>query len=498
MKAIMMMFDSLNKHMLPPYGGDWIKAPNFERLAKKTVKFNKFYAGSLPCIPARREIHTGRVNFLHRDWGPIEPFDDSMPEILRENNVYTHLISDHFHYWEDGGATFPNRYNTWEIIRGQAGDPWIGSVATPKIPEQLNRRSPDDMIGMRNDYANRRFIEAEGIRPQEKTMDRGLEFIRKNHESDNWFLHIETFDPHEPFWAEPAFEAMYPDDYKGPHFDWPDYAPVCEDEAAIQHVRNEYAALVSQCDYHLGRLLDMMDELNLWEDTMLIINVDHGFLLSEHGWWGKKTMPFYEEVVNTPFFLWEPSVGMADVTNNALCQTIDIAPTLLDYFGVEIPKDMEGIPLTIVLEDESAGKEAILFGQHGMHVNCSDGRYVYMRAPKDEKNAPLNNYTLMPMHMKSRFSVEELKGYELSGPFEFTKNIQLMKTAVTCVLPDKPFLQVAPYETMLFDLETDPSQSTPIENTEVEERMIRLMLQLMEKNDAPSEQYERLGLEMYL
>ena len=56
MKAIMVMFDSLNRRMLPPYGCDWTKAPNFSRLAQKTVTFTTCYAGSMPCIPARRAL----------------------------------------------------------------------------------------------------------------------------------------------------------------------------------------------------------------------------------------------------------------------------------------------------------------------------------------------------------------------------------------------------------------------------------------------------------
>lgn len=498
MKAIMLMFDSLNRHMLPSYGGDWIKTPNFDRLAEKTVQFNNFYAGSLPCIPARRELHTGRYNFLHRDWGPVEPYDDSMPEILKKSGVYSHLISDHFHYWEDGGATFHSRYNTWEIIRGQAGDPWIGSVENPFVSEHLGSRTVDNMTGWRNDWSNRPEIEAEGIWPQDKTMTRGLEFIRKNAEADNWFLHLETFDPHEPFWSEPGYEAMYSDDYNGPHFDWPDYAPVQESQEAVAHVRNLYAALVSQCDHHLGRLLDTMDELDLWKDTMLIVNVDHGFMLSEHGWWGKKTMPFYEEVVHTPFFLWAPGEKKAGKTEEALCQTIDIAPTLLEHFGISIPCDMEGVPLTEVLRGEKDGKEAILFGQHGMHVNCFDGRYVYMRGPKNDDNKPLHNHFLMPMHMKNRFTVSELQDYELSGPFSFSKNLKLMKTEVKELLPDKPFLQSVPYTTLLFDLQTDPGQEHPVHDPVVEERMIGLLIELMKKNDAPEEQYQRLGLENYI
>ena len=91
--------------MLPPYGCDWTHAPNFSRLAERTVVFDTAYIGSMPCMPARREIHTARYNFLHRSWGPIEPFDDSMPELLKHNGVHSHLATDHYHYFEDGGCT---------------------------------------------------------------------------------------------------------------------------------------------------------------------------------------------------------------------------------------------------------------------------------------------------------------------------------------------------------------------------------------------------------
>lgn len=128
MKAIILLFDSLNKNYLPPYGDLLTKAPNFQRLAAHAATFDNSYVGSMPCMPARRELHTGRYNFLHREWGPLEPFDDSMPELLKKAGIYTHLISDHLHYWEDGGGNYHNRYSSWDVVRGQEGDHWKASV----------------------------------------------------------------------------------------------------------------------------------------------------------------------------------------------------------------------------------------------------------------------------------------------------------------------------------------------------------------------------------
>ena len=150
MKCIMVMFDSLNRHMLPPYNADtWVHAPNFIRLAQRTATFTTSYVCSMPCMPARRVLHTGRPNFLHCPWGPLEPFDDSVPQILQESGVYTHLCSDHYHYWEDGGSTYHGRYSSWEFYRGQEGDPHIGQVADPEIPDHINPK------GRRSDWVNR-------------------------------------------------------------------------------------------------------------------------------------------------------------------------------------------------------------------------------------------------------------------------------------------------------------------------------------------------------
>ena len=124
MKTVFLLFDSLNLRVLENYGSLLFPTPNFKRLGEKTIKFNKHFVGSMPCMPARRDLQSGRLSFLHRGWGPLEPFDNSFPEIMKKNNVYSHLISDHYHYFEDGGSTYHTRYNSFEFIRGQERDPW--------------------------------------------------------------------------------------------------------------------------------------------------------------------------------------------------------------------------------------------------------------------------------------------------------------------------------------------------------------------------------------
>ena len=490
MKVIMVMYDTLCRRYLPPYGCDWVHAPNFARLAERTVTFDNCYVGSMPCMPARRELHTGRYNFLHRSWGPLEPFDDSVPEILQRNGVYAHLTTDHYHYWEDGGATYHNRYTSYGLYRGHEGDAWKGVVADPEIPAVVSARKGKKW---RQDWINRTYMRDESHQPQAKTFADGLEFMRTNKDDDNWFLQIETFDPHEPFFTQRHYRGLYRQhykNYKGKHYDWPEYREVRESDDEVEHVRYEFAALVSMCDKYLWRVLDLMDEQDMWDDTMLVVNTDHGFLLGEHDHWAKCWCPFYQEVAHIPLFIWDPRSRKRGELRQALVQTIDIAPTILDFFGLPLPEHMQGIPLTETIDADKTIRDAALFGIHGGHINITDGRYVYMRGASREDNQPLANYTLMATHMVGFFQDIELTGATLHHGFSFTKGHKLLR---------------APggggrfelNKTRLFDLETDYEQNHPIDDPVVEDRLCREMVRLMRWNDAPEEQIERVGLGEY-
>ena len=496
MKAIMVMFDSLNRHMLEPYGCDWVKTPNFQRLSEKTVTFENSYVGSMPCMPARRELHTGRYNFLHRSWGPLEPFDDSMPQILKSNEIFAHLVTDHYHYWEEGGANYHTKYSNSRFSRGQEGDPWMGDMNEPDFPSPNPARNRG--VWGNQDWVNRAYMQEEEQMPQAKTFAMGLEFLECNHNHDNWFLQIETFDPHEPYFSADKYKELYDYDFSKSTRDWPTYTSAEESPDHIElfdHFRNMNAALVSMCDEYMGKVLDVMDKHNLWEDTMLIVNTDHGFLLGEHDWWGKCRMPFYNEIANTPFFIWDPRSKVAGERRKSLVQTIDIAPTVLEYFNLDIPVDMQGQALKDTIITDKPVRKAGLYGLHGAHVNVTNGRYVYMRAPVNENNAPLYQYTHMPAHMRCSFSVEEMQRLEgLAEPFSFTKGCKTMKIDVSS---QGGGIKSQAYEFghLLFDLENDPRQENPLEDPEIEKMMIEHLIREMKANDAPEEQYERLGLE---
>lgn len=487
MRAIVVMFDSLNRDYLPAYNpGTRVDAPNFERLTQSTVTMETSYAGSMPCMPARRELHTGRYNFLHRGWGPMEPFDDSVPEILRAAGVHTHLATDHMHYWEDGGATYHSRYSTYSLIRGQQGDPWKGEVSDPPPANDLR---VNRLGTWRQDQINRKYLAEPADHPQVRTFDAAEEFIRTNHTQDQWLIQIETFDPHEPFFSNPALNEKYDDpSYTGPEYEWPEYMEDIENDDTRTHVRNRYAALVELCDHSMGRVLDLMDEYSMWKDTLLIVCTDHGFFLGEHGWWGKSIQPWYEEVIHTPLFIWDPASVQAGSRHAGLVQTMDLAPTLLQHFGLEPTPDMQGISILAVLRNERPAHDFALFGGFGGQVNITDGRYVYMRTTTSRENYPLYEHTLMPTHMRGFFTVNELAKAELAGPFTFTKGVPLLRTPAATMGNPRSL------GTLLFDLQKDPKQENPLLDQSLELRMCAALVDLLKRSDAPPSQFERLGL----
>lgn len=501
MKVVFALFDSLNRLALEPYGGTRIETPNFKRLAARSTTFDRHYVGSLPCMPARRDMHTGRLSFLHRSWGPIEPYDNSFAEILAGSGVYSHLVTDHFHYFEDGGFTYHNRYDSYDFIRGQEGDRWKAMVQPhwDRLREMYHERQFSDKrrTYFANNVINREFIRDEQDFPSVKCFAAAMEFLDRNRDADNWILHLETFDPHEPFTAPARFKEKFKTGWTGPIRDWPRYGRVDELPEECEELRANYYAVLSLCDFLLGQLLDYFDEHDLWKDTALIVTTDHGFLLGEHDFWAKNRMNMYEEIVHIPLFFHHPAHA-GGARRQALTQTIDLPATFYELFGAKGPAEMQGKSLVPLLTADAEQRKGAIFGYFGGAVNVTDGRWTYHRYPPDLRTQEIYQYTLMPTHIHSLFSVEELVGASMASPFSFTKNVPLLKVPVIERSPMNssygPGVMIE-NDTRLYDLATDPGQERPSKDGAAEKAMMALMRELMLANDCPPEALARIGLD---
>ena len=489
MKTIFILIDSLNRHYLSAYNESWISTPNLNRLADRSVIFENHFCGSMPCIPARRDIMTGRIHFLETPWGPIEPWDDCLPTELREQHgTYSHMITDHYHYFHDGGYGYNDLFDTWEFQRGQENDHWHPLVNYPPRPHDARGRGAES----RPYWANRQFRDPEREEDYStpQCFMRAMEFLKNNHTADNWHLHLEVFDPHEPFECPEKYRALYNDTWDQYFYNWPDYAkldPKSDDAEAVAHIQKSYAGTLTMVDTWLGKLLDKMDELDLWKDTALVLTTDHGCLLGEHGYWAKNYMFDFAELAHIPLFIYAPGVE-GGRRLEALTSTMDLMPTILDLHGATLPPHVHGQPLTDLLTRDGDHHDAVLYGYFGKDINLTDGRFTYCRQP--EENSVVYHHTGVPgFNLGRMLSRSDMVNAEIGHFLKHTHGIPHYRMA-------KPSHHHAdaPEFNLVFDLLEDPGQTSPIREEKLEKRFADKMKELLVRFDAPECQFTRTGL----
>jgi len=489
MNVICILLDSLNRHFLPAYGNDWVKTPNLDRLAQRAATFTQNYIGSMPCMPTRRDLWTGTIEFPWRPWGSLEPYDNPLPRVLKQDGVMTMLVSDHYHLWEAGGENYHVDFEGWEFIRGHENDPWatepaagpaeVRGALTPRYRRNMARFSREE------DYLSPR------------TLRTAAEWLELNHDAhDRFFLMVDEFDPHEPFHVPPPYDTMYDPDYTGPFFVWPNYGRPEYTEAEIRHIRAQYAGKVTMADRWLGRLLDRMDDFKLWDNTMLIVMTDHGHFLGEHGWFGKPPCPQYEAIAHRPLFIHMPGEVCSGRRIGGLSTTVDLHATILDAYGITPPGPCHGRSLLPLFDGEQQVRDSVLYGWFGGHMQVTDGRCTYIRGAKTESNGPLNIYTnrwstapwwRIPMP-DSRYRCGDFIPHAQGMPMGCMPVDDDIKRQLHC--PPEAIVG----GDFLFDTSKDPNERENLVGTELEQEYIALMRRSMQEIGVPQEQYERLGL----
>lgn len=490
MNVICILMDSLNRHFLPAYGADWVLTPNLERLRQQAVTFDRYFIGSMPCMPARRDLWTGIQEFLWRPWGSLEPWDEPLPRTLKRAGVFTGLVSDHYHLWEEGGENYHVDFESWEFIRGHENDPWAGGP-TPAAETGKGHATP------RYRRNRQRFCrEEDWLAPRTfREAARWLEENARTHE--RFFLMVDEFDPHEPFDCPEEHWRRYDPDWRGPKdFYWPVYGRNEYTEAEVRHLRARYAGKVTLADRYLGQLLDRMDDYGLWENTALFLMTDHGHFLGEHGWWGKPGCPQYRAISHLPFFAYLPG-AKGNRRTTALATHVDLHATILDCLGCRPPRPIDGISLLPVLRGEvEQVRQAVLFGWWGRRVNWTDGHRLYLRAPVRPDNQPLCFYT-------NRWSTAPW--WEIPKPDERTHFGRFMPR-VEMPVGRQPLnaaemqrihnirLDDLAQGSLLFDLDADPAEERNLVGSSLEKEIAEQLKAQLEIQGAPAEQFERLGL----
>ena len=132
----------------------------------------------------------------------------------------------------------------------------------------------------------------------------------------------------------------------------------------------DYLRCVAAIDDNVGRLLDYLDAEGMSEDTIVVYTSDNGMFQGEHGWVDKKMM--YEESLRVPFVIRYPQRIQAGSQSNDLVINLDYAPTLLEYAGLPVPDDMQGISLVPSLSGNTPAAWRSLFYYQHFDINPDD------------------------------------------------------------------------------------------------------------------------------
>ena len=530
--VVVVLLDSLNRHMLGAYGGTEFETPNLDRFAARSTLFTSHVTGSLPCMPARHDILCGALDFLWKPWGSIELWEESITAALRRSGVTTMLASDHPHLFETGGENYHTDFAGWEYLRGHEGDAWRTfedptAIGAPTLPSAVDGgwflRSrfniDNDRFGRRHYDDARSWFRTEDDFPGPKTMKAASDWVRHASEAhDRWFLFIDEFDPHEPFDTPEPWASKYDEEsWDGERLVWPPYAIGGVTTGALEakqgrNIRNNYGAKMSMIDHHFGKLLDELDANDLWDTTAVIVCTDHGHYLGEERMvgapgeeanadiWGKPMVPQFEPLGHTPLMIhWPGRPGGGEI--DALTTNVDLNATIADAFGVELEHRTHGESLVPLLTDQASSiRDWAIGGVFGNWVQVTDGQHKYARAPVDD-NLPLsmwsNRWSTMPAQ-------DDLASFMPWPKPDRRAGLDFMPGSDVPVIR-QPFAEgdQLPYwaggdravgQHHLYDLGVDPDEGENRRGETTEAEMADLLRTALVEVEAPAEQLERLGL----
>ncbi len=402
--AIVVMFDSLQHNYLGCYGNEWIKTPNMDRLAREGVLFENCYIEGLPTVPCRRAMHTGRYTLPKSGWVPLTMEDTMISDLCWGRPIDTALIFDcpmyrqpKFGYtrgfdkvYFTHGHEMDNYFYGKDPLYHFDPKDFVNKHVWDGAKKQLGQATIDGQLEEMIDYLKQmQYWHTEEDRFVAKTMKKAVEYLEQVDRNKQFFLWVDSFDPHEP-WSPPSvymdFPCPYDPDYKGKEDFLPfmgDCKGMYDDERDLVHIRALYAELVTLCDKWFGWFLDNVRRLGLEENTLLLMVSDHGEPLGygEHGHGiMRKVRPWpYEELVHAPMLMRGPGIP-AGKRIKGFVQSVDVAPTVCDWLGIGVHPTMQGksmLPLAKGEVDKLRDFAIAGYYKAGWAIYTEDWSYVH-------------------------------------------------------------------------------------------------------------------------
>lgn len=409
LNVVLIVIDDLRPE-LHTYGVEAVETPHIDAFAQRAVRFNRAYCQYPVCNPSRSSFLAGKRPDelgIYTNEEPVRrkhPELISLPQALRRAGYRTAGLGKLFHQGLDeaGESTlFRDDASFDRAFRALGRSPAIGEKG-------VGRFAGDGSIPWC------RWLAAEGgdsAQPDGMLAEEAVRVIEEFH-NEPFFVGVGFHKPHDPFIAPSEYFRSYdtadvtlaaaPAD-RSPlnKFALPrsyDFSIFTEQDC--REIKRAYHACVTFVDAQVGKVMDCLDRLSLWDNTLVIVMGDHGYHLGEHGWWNKVTV--FELGARTPLMVWAPGASANGSDSDAIVELLDLYPTVMDYCAVEPPHDLAGESIRPVLEGNArgSGKDAaytqVTRGGIGMGYSVrtnhfrftqwgrnGDGGYELYRHPED-------------------------------------------------------------------------------------------------------------------
>ena len=419
-KLVFVLFDSLNRLALGPYGGTRLATPNFDAAGAARADLRRPLCRQ-PALHAGAARHADRAPQLPApQLGPARAVRQLVPRAARTRPASTATSSPTITTTGRTAArpiTAATTPTSSSAARSATpGRRWSSRTGSGCASSTTSASTAKSAAASTPHIINREFIREEKDFPSVQCFAAGLEFLERNRDADNWLLQIETFDPHEPFYAPARFREQFRP--AGTARSATGRATAgstsCPRNArSCAPTTTPWSRSATTCWASCSTISTAHD---LWKDTALVLTTDHGFLLGEHDFWAKNRMSLYEEIGHIPLFIYHRARRRRRQRRSALTQTIDLAPTFLDLFGAErAGRDAGPFAAAAARGGRRGPRRRRCSAISAVRSTSSTAATPISAIPPDLERQEVYQYTLMPTPSESFFTPEELAGAELAG-----------------------------------------------------------------------------------
>lgn len=361
--VLFIVVDDLN-NSLGCYGHSVVKSPNIDRLAARGVRFDRAYCQFTVCNPSRTSFLTGLRPDSTGILNNTTPFRSklpdavTLPQLFRKNGYFTACVGKVFH-------------STKNMDDSQAWDVTSDPKGTPLGKQGQGR----NLTGGRVKWC--RWLAAQGDDDDQPDGQVAAEAVGllEQHRHNPFFIAVGFHKPHDPFIAPKRYFDLYPLERLQPPKDPPDRSAELgqaigsgwkaefdrfTDRERCEFMRAYYAG-ISFMDAQAGKIIAVLDRLELWQNTIVVFFSDHGYHLGERGWWNKNTV--FELSARAPLIVVTPEMKRKGKSCSQIVEFVDIYPTLADLCGLSTPANLDGTSFKPLLDDPKLSWKKAAFTQ---------------------------------------------------------------------------------------------------------------------------------------